>query len=512
MPVVTNLMTSILNRIVRSVSRADSKNRLQQEWEALTYLQETDEEDNHDTTPPDDECINLNCIWAVEYFTPAHTDKLIENLLKFNRDHPSDMIENQRIDAWINGLHKSPLRGSWINLGVWEPKGRSRKLVGTNRRVDLPESVTYATASISRVSPSIFCLVVCFEFDDDFSKGIENALRRHRNTSTEPYGNGFSFFDPETQKRNDVKQLRSDVSQRIGNWFREHFPGVFSSAFNVTEVPVCEFVTLRTTKPFPDLDADEPPGLRYLDVIGLAADWEAWRHSQVPGLRFSIQQPPRTTPQNYSTLSICEEDCPQAMFNYGGHQGKTALITYMDRFMPSLVSMWAALPLLEGYTEQVGKILNSTEFRIGTREDSVSILRRLHEHLSFLSDLGAVSADLAPKSVSASRAFRFHEPFEPCRPGLENGYATLSESLNEVIEERANWLQVIDQSVRDRLAQLWSVIDATENVRLQKTVSTLTRVIVLLTLVTLMVTIFQSQIAQWVATAASLVGDLIGIR
>ena len=181
-----------------------------------------------------------------------------------------------------------------------------------------------------------------------------------------------------TQKRRNGTTLNHFVRLVLngqGNGLGDHFPGVFSSANNDSEVPMCEFITLRTTKPFPNLDSGATPGLRYLDVIGLAADWEAWRHSQVPGLRFSIQQPPRTTPQNYSTLSICEEDCPQDVLNYGGHQGKMAVINYMDRFMPSLVSMWSVLHLLEVYTEQTGKILNSTEFRMGTRNDSVKTLR-----------------------------------------------------------------------------------------------------------------------------------------
>ena len=504
-------MASVLKLIIRWFRRADSKSRRLQERVVLALHQETDEEDNWDTTPPDDERIALHCVWAVEYFTPAHMDSLAEKLLKFNQDHPSDTMENERVNAWINGLHKFPLRGSWTNLGVWAPKEQSPGVMVRSRKVELPESVTYATASIARVSPSLFCLVVRFVFDDDLSKGIEDALRKHRDTYTEPYGNEFSIVDPETQKRNDIKLLRSVVSQRTGKWFREHFPGVFSSAINEAGVPICEFVTLRNTKPFPDLNAAASPGLRYLDTIGLAADWEAWKHSQVTGLRFSIQQPARTTPENYSTLSICEQDCPQEMLHYGGHQGKTALMAYMDGFMPGLVSMWGTLPLLEIYTERVGKILNSAEFRMGTRDDSVKILRRLHEHIAFLSDLGAVSADLTPKSDRTFRTFRFHQPFEPCKPGLVNGHATLRESLDLVIKERASWLQVADQSVRDRLAQLGSLIDATENVRLQKTVSRLTWVIVSLAVVTLMVTIFQPQITKWVATGMGLMADLVGI-
>ena len=145
-------MTSIFDRIVRFVRRADFKSRRKHELAILAVSQETDDEDNHDSTPPDDECIELKCLWAVEFFTPAHLDSLAENLRRFNRDYPSDAIENERVDAWIKGLHRSPLRGSWTNLGVWEPKESSHRFGSLGRKVDLPESVACATASISHAS------------------------------------------------------------------------------------------------------------------------------------------------------------------------------------------------------------------------------------------------------------------------------------------------------------------------------------------------------------------------
>ena len=103
-------MTSIFDRIIRSIRRADSKSRRRQESAVLAMSRVTDDEDNRDSTPPDDECIDLKCLWAVEFFTPAHLDSLAEKLLKFNRDYPSNAIENGRVNAWIKGLHRSPLR------------------------------------------------------------------------------------------------------------------------------------------------------------------------------------------------------------------------------------------------------------------------------------------------------------------------------------------------------------------------------------------------------------------
>ena len=79
--------------------------------------------------------------------------------------------------------------------------------------------------------------------------------------------------------------------------------------------------------------------------------------------------------------------------------------------------------------------------------------------------------------------------------------------------DQATWLRTVDQSIRGQLVQFGSIVDATENLRLQKTVSKLTRVIVVLTLITLLVAlvgIFEPPSTEWAKTLFGAVSDHAG--
>ena len=48
--------------------------------DSLQFDRERDAESNKETTPPDNEVIDLCCIWAVEFYTPSHMDALLTNV------------------------------------------------------------------------------------------------------------------------------------------------------------------------------------------------------------------------------------------------------------------------------------------------------------------------------------------------------------------------------------------------------------------------------------------------
>ena len=79
-------------------------------------------------------------------------------------------------------------------------------------------------------------------------------------------GNGFSIFDPRTQKTDEIESVRSTASQSAAKWFRDNLPGAFSSGLLEGRVPVCDFMTLRDAKPFPKIEKPIP-GLAYLRML-----------------------------------------------------------------------------------------------------------------------------------------------------------------------------------------------------------------------------------------------------
>ena len=80
---------------------------------------------------------------------------------------------------------------------------------------------------------------------------------------------------------------------------------------------------------------------------------------------------------------------------------------------------------------------------------------------------------------------------------LTNRNSTLDMALRQSITDRAIWLRDTELSVRDQLAQLGAIINASENVRLQKTVAKLTRWIVVLTVLAVILAAAQLLSIDW---------------
>ena len=467
------------------------------ESETLAFHRERDPKENCETSPPDDEAVNLHCAWAVEFYTPAHMDNLAKNLLHFNRTSGVREWENEYLDTWVNELHRVRYGGGWINLGPLVRKGERSKFLGTTRTVKLPPSAEYALAHAFRVSPSIVCIAVCFVFDEDFSSSFDDALRMYRESFVKPIGTGLSIFTPEVQKIEDIGLIRSKVSSQSTDWFRDNFPGIFSSGLLEGHVPVCEFITLRKAKPFAKHEVDGPQVPLYLELLGLRIDLDAWRYTEVPGLHFSTQRHHRGSPLRYSTFSANVHDFPDHVNNSGGHEGQLARIYYLNSAMPNLLCMWAALTLLDVFTENLNKVRNSNEFRTGESDDPVKNLQRLKDHISSLTDVGAVSADFYKGSESRLWTFGHLATFAPCRPEVYEANATLDAVFRRSITERAGWLHDTDLSVRDQLTQIGAIINASESVRLQKTVARLTRSVVIITIVAALLATVQPHSVNW---------------
>ena len=493
----TELMGRAWTRLKKSVGRKKNKQFSVDERDALQFHKERDARDNCETSPPDDETVGLHCAWAVEFYTPAHMDKLAKNLLCFNRTSGVPEYQAHHLDTWVNELHRTRYGGGWINLGLLERKGQQSNFVGPTRKVGLPPSAEYAFAHAFRVSPAIVCIAVCFVFDKEFSSYFDGALRKYRESFARPIDSGFSIFTPEVQKVEDIGFIRSMISTQFTDWYRENFPGLFSSGILEGHVPVCEFVTLRKAKPFPKLELGAPGPPLYIRLLGLDHGWDTWRHTEIPGLHFSSQRHHRGAPPRYSTLCANDAEFPNKVNKYGGHEGLFARILYLNEEMPGLLCMWAALALLDVYTESLNQVRNSEEVRTGPSDDPAKALQRLKNLISSSSEIAAVSADFCRDSESSIWTFGDIAGFIPCEPEFYKQNSTLDMALRQSIIDRAIWLRDTELSVRDQLAQLGAIINASENVRLQKTVAKLTRWIVVLTVLAVILAAAQLLSIDW---------------
>lgn len=449
----------------------------------LTQMRTRDHEENIVTAPPEDEYVDLCCMWAVEFYTPAQMDSLVKYAVKLDKAARFSPSHARTVTSWLDNTMGHPFSSSWMNLGTWQPKGSVQRVFPLDRELELPEAVDYATGRILSISPSIVGVVVCFVFNRRFATSFDQALRSDKTAYAVPNRGGASFFEPETQKQLDIDLIRNQMSERAASWFQETIPGVFSGGLLGGRLPTCEFLTLRKAEPFAASEQLAYPNGRYMGILAVDRDRGTWENTRIPGLKFAVDCRSRNGPRFHSIVAMKE----QSWLNAGagmemyGHEPRWARVNYVSQMMPDTLSYWGLWPLLVGYTEEITKIRNSGAIGIGKTTNVAKTLERAGVHMGNLSDIAAVASDLAEVSLSRRMSLDNGGLFKPCRPQSYPGSDDLLAMFIKTTTERAKWLHITNQSVMDQLAQLGTMIAASENVRLQKAITWLTVVILLLT-------------------------------
>ena len=473
----------------------------------LAGFHQSDDRQNAESTPPPEEEIELCCVWAAELYTHAHTENLTQTLRNFDQETEPTTSSSEDLASWFKGTQRHLYGRSAINLGIWAPKGRAAPQIFNTRKVGLPDPVEYASGMMFSVSPTLTCIVVRFVFSEEMSNCYDSALKLDRETFLTPIPRGSSIHLPTTQKGDDIWRLRSELSELAQTWFRENLPGVFSSQMDELAMPTCELVTFREAIPFPGVDASVPP--LYLRLLGLDHDWGTWKYAGLPELRFGFHNPPGRGPRHHATLAINLRHWWEVDPNRQLRDAKSSLCSYVSYPIPELMSIWAVVPLLQSFAENLVHIQNSTVFHADKRENHVEVLRQLTDYVSSLSDISAVSADLGEGGRERYRPLLWGSPFLPIRPEQYQSGTTLDIALWSSIDERVKWLRSTDRNIRDRLSQIGALVGVQENVRLQKKVSALTWVILIMTILALGTAVFQPLLHDLVSeTAQQVIGQL----
>ena len=475
--------------------RSRQTSRLQQ---MLAIRRERDHHENAVTAPPEDEYIDLCCMWAVEFYTPAHMDSLIKYAADLDRAARSTGPHVQTISSWLNDSTGHPFSSSWMDLGTWQPKGSIQRVFPLDREVDLPLAVSYATGRISSVSPSIVAVAVCFAFNDEFATRFDSALRADKTTYAVPHRGGATFFRPEKQKRDDIDLIRTQMSQRAASWFRQTIPGVFSEGLLGGQLPTCELLTLRKAEPFAAPEQFTYPDGQFMRIFGVHGDWNAWEDTRIRGLKFAVDCRSEGGPRFHSIVALNEQSWLRADMQMYGDEPRWGRVNFLSEMMPDMLSYWALWPLLIGYTEEITKIRNTVVSNIGKTTNVAKTLERVERRMAVLSDMEAIATDLAEVSLSQRTPWHIGRQFKACQPQLYPGNDTLLEMLVDSITERAKWLGITNQSVMEQLSQLGTMMAASENVRLQKAITWLTVAILLLTALSAALVATQITIPDWI--------------
>ena len=498
-----NTIANFLNRLLVGVrNRFRGSAPSSPVHEASAFYDAHAPQDNADTSPPDDEFIDLRCMWAVEFYTPAHIDGLIRSFAKLGWGTEESASASQNPITWIHRLRRSQASTAWMNLGLIAPIGTDSSLPGFNRKANLPQFVEYALGGIYALTPSLTCIEICFVFKEDFSCTFDTALRTVRKTSITPVDHHWSIHTPHQQKANNIQQVRSSTTDSIGAWFRNNVPGLFSSGLLGGAIPTCEFVTLRKAEPFPSGRQLEHSSHMYLRLLGMHIDFDAWQSISTAGLKFRIPYQSERINPYHSILAIKESQCIDAMPDSYGSKERSAQIAYLNNVMSNLLVIWAILPMMEGYVQHIGKVRDSVTFKPGLRQNPIDVLEQLGEHVSYSVAIAAVVSEL-PTAKGMPLLTSSVEKFEQRHGESKDRRVSLHRQLDAVIGKHATLLQQTDASLRDYFTQYGSLLGAAENVRVQKRISSLTRALLLLALASVVMPLMAPVLSPWIQGVAS---------
>ena len=124
-------------------------------------------------------------------------------------------------------------------------------------------------------------------------------------------------------------------------------------------------------------------------MLGMDSAFDAWQSEKTPRLKFTDSFWRDHDPQYHSILAIRGSNFDEEKFNMLHGEGVLFGIA-----MSELLSRWAILSLLEGYSQRLNALRDSSLFRPGSRQSSVKILRALGQHVSYSVDIAAVTAEL----------------------------------------------------------------------------------------------------------------------
>ena len=451
----------------------------------LRHYKERDPKENQDSTPPDHEFVDLICLWAVEFYTPAHTDDLVDNLKRLGWGDGDSRGDSSNPIAWVEGLRRHHYGVGWMNLGMLTPRESEPVIGGLSHNVHLPSNVKYALAGIYSLTPSLIGVVVCFVFEEPSSGLFDKTFRADRSTYVTRTGTGWRFHGPADQKRDGVTQIRADLSQLAADWFSKNLPGLFSSGLLNGEIPTCELIATRVAEPFPSHTSGARHLFEYSGLLGIGRALDIWQHKDDSGLKLKLPDDGERGPRYHAILAIRESNANGCQGNDVANQTTRDKLHELDLVIPNCLSVWAILPMLEGYTKHIKQIRDSTTLRPKKSKDAVRILETLRSHVSYSVDIAAVAAELATSRDALSN-FNFLAGEFKARPEGSSPSKSLDWYLTRGIRDRANWLLRTDRALRDQLTQYGSLLGTAENVRLQKTIGCLTWVLVVFGVATIL--------------------------
>ncbi len=397
-------------------------------------------------------------------------------------------VSQVNLASWVANSRAAAIGLSWTTIGTITEQG-SRF---STRRAILPEGVDYALGSLSTLTPSLTVLEIQFVLKDEVVRAFDAPLQHTYETYSEERGSSFTaYITPGQQKQDAMLAARRGMRKACGDWFRSNLPGVFSLELREDTLPSCEFITTRVAAPF--MKTQHMSFDYYMWRLGLAGDWDVWQSDKLPGLGLRL---PRGQGDDAFALvlagrfdSIFPED---AMESWGGRT-REGFANRLEIEIGRMIAAWAARTALIAYQKRLTEIRDRATLPQGKTRAAIQALDSVQKELLHTSaDAQRVSRDMAAMAENERSYSRLFEiDFQPLAANRQDNEPSLIQVMQGDTLRRSHALSEAEQHVREVLLTSSNLASTTANLRLQRRITALTWVLLILAILALLVPIYQ---------------------
>jgi hypothetical protein len=427
------------------------------EASALSFQRPRDEDENAKTRPPAEYEGHMQCVWAVELYTPSDLPELQAGLVKLGLADDIYLSGRDPLSFMLEARDRS-VGGSWSNLGFIR-KREDRRLYTNARIGPLPGQVEMASLGLYQLTPAITAIAACFFLTQKSASRPLDILREERKSKFKPLGRGYTVLTPAHLKRDELEEFRAGLRAELHEWFAVQLPGLFARS-PLRRFPTCEFWIYSS--------AGEHAG-KMDNLLGLPI-YHSWSSTDWPGVRFLW--PLDRTRREWFHATLAAEREVLASLDVSSYGAQPDVYPYVfEHPFGGLLVRWA---LLSAFAEFRARLSHQRDNRLGLPRNASKALRSMEAMILETADIDAVCNDLQD---SGERNFAWQDDYAEF---IESGSLRtkperhLRAVLRDAVQAEAVSIYQMDHRLKSLALQQGNILATAQTLRLQRVVGLLT--------------------------------------
>jgi hypothetical protein len=351
---------------------------------------------------------------------------------------------------------------------------------------DLPAGVTSVTLGIYTLTSTVTAVTAAFHIRDEHSGKLQDIVNQDVSTRATLLADGsYKFSDVRWQKREAADMWRETLRCEAARWLAERLPGSFHR-LDPGQPPTIELLLTEQQRPWDGPAAGSRGSRGWTQLLDLEDLDEYWQCLTMPWLRLQERRSHgwNPGPRHLLTLGGLRSDLLAAF--PAGHaatkrESLTQAIYLLHFYAVPLANRWALTALLRELDEQLAATRDLAERATGKRSPR-ALTQVQRQLISIGLDSQIVAADIV-RYARDERSWRhdlldFSQVLPPDLMEHLNPAPTLQPSLAESLRlgqlDQGTMVTENEADMRDLINSSAQLTAAAENIRLQRRVSWLT--------------------------------------